>query len=144
MTIENLGHQVTREYCHDGQVVIYTVVGGGQAITDTWANAMIAETRAWNPQQPYLTLQDMSQSGISTYGKKRTDDIIQNIPTSLRVYVAIVVEDTLFGRFIKMLTKSVSQSHQDKQFVYRFFTSREAGLAWLISHLAYVPKEQTE
>ncbi len=135
MTVENLGHHVTREYLYDGQIVVYTVVGGGQNITDAWADAMIAEISAWDVAKPYLSLQDMSQSGISAYGKKRTDDIMKSIQPGMQTHFAILVGETLFGRFIKMLTQSLANLHKETEFHYQFFTTRQEGLSWLESCL---------
>lgn len=135
MAIEDLGHHVTREYLCDSQIVIYTVIGGGQDITDAWANAMIAEITAWDIGKPYLSLQDMSQAGISAYGKKRTNDIVKSIPAGMQTYIAIVIGKTVFGRFIKMLTQSLASIHKETQLNYRFVTTREEGLRWLDSHI---------
>lgn len=135
MTLEVLGHQVTREYLHDGRIAVYSIIGGGQDISDSWADAIIAEITAWGVSRPYLTLQDMSQSGISPYGKKRTDDILRSIPPDMQVYIAIVLGHSLFSNFIRLFIKSLAQAHKTSHISYHFTSSRAEALAWLEQYL---------
>lgn len=130
-SIEQLGTGVTRQWLHERRLVIYSVTGGGIDITNAWADNVIQDMQAWVAHQPILSLQDLTQSGISVYGKARTEDIFKAVPSAIPTHIGVILGRGPLANFMRLLGEGLLRKYRRPDFTIEFFSSRAAGLAWL-------------
>src|SRR5687768_14320179 len=92
--IEDFGNGVTREFAHNGHIVIVTRTGTTtDASVDTWFDVLLDTYRKWEPGKPLLLLSDTSDptQGITAYSRQRAQDFTNQMRAGIPVYIAMVL-----------------------------------------------------
>lgn len=131
--IENLGAGVTREWLHDGQIVVFALEHVQREAVDTYIDTYMGTLRAWSVSQPFLMLLVAQQTNIfiTPYFRKRLNEAIP-LARSRKLHgrLAVVVLKNPLLQVVRLFIKANYSKHRDTIEPQLFFT-REEALVWL-------------
>jgi hypothetical protein len=106
-SFEQITPHVTREWLYGRRILVFRVTSFEDAEVDAWAKVYIEALTAWPPDRPFLAVQDISYRLFALTPRTRARIAeVYRLGRDTEGRVAVIVPNT-------------------------FFTSREAGLAWL-------------
>src|SRR5689334_7060523 len=101
--IEVLAPGVTCEWLHDNAIVVFKVATSNRNDVGLMFDKMQAVIEQWPADQPYLALQDLSETagGMTPYARARAKVIAAWRP-NLEAHVALVTQPTFQSRLIRL------------------------------------------
>jgi hypothetical protein len=127
-SFEQITPHVTREWLYGRRILVFRVTSFEDAEVDAWAKVYIEALTAWPPDRPFLAVQDISYRLFALTPRTRARIAeVYRLGRDTEGRVAVIVPNTLVARFVRFFLSTLQRVTAS----IRFFTSREAGLAWL-------------
>src|SRR5262249_33856073 len=128
--VEQLSSGLTREWIHDGQIVVFTVKDVRRETLDNWTAAFKEAINNWPADRLFRVIQDLRLAGgITPYGRARGQEMFHTRP-EVRVWSALVLPTTFANNLIRLFVRA--HRSPDGTRVREFFNTREEALAWLL------------
>lgn len=128
--IEQLSSGVTREWIHDGQIVVFTVKDVHRETLDIWTAAFKESIKDWPVDRLFRVIQDLRVAGgITPYGRARAQEMFHTRP-EVKVWSALVLPSTFANNLIRLFVRA--HRSPDATRVREFFNTREEALSWLL------------
>lgn len=127
--VEDLGHGVSLQMLHDGQITAFTLTSIARKAIDDWADKQISVLANWTSDRPFATLLDQSAfSGLTLtpYMKCRLAEVSE-ASVGKSGYVAVVVGKSFMLKLVTLFLRSQKSGDVET----RFFTDRNKALEWL-------------
>ena len=129
---EQIAPHVTREWLYDRRIVIFKATSFADAEVDAWAKAYAEALITWPSDRPFLAVQDVSYTLFALTPRTRARIAeMYRLGKDIEGRVAVILPNTLMAPFVRFFLGTLRRVTA----TIRFFTSREAGLAWLTEGL---------
>ncbi len=126
--LEQITPHVTREWLCGRRIVVFKVTSFEDAEVDAWAKVYIEALAAWPPDRPFLAVQDISYRLFALTSRTRARIAeVYRLGRNTKGRVAVILPNTLMAQTVRFFLGTLRRVTAS----VRFFTSREAGLAWL-------------
>jgi hypothetical protein len=128
--IEALGHSITRQWYWQHQAVVYGYRSTERVAVDTWAEAVLADMRAWPAEKPFLALHDLRGVGMTPYSAYRSEMVGRALRKELHGRYAGLIDSGPVGSTIRFFAVSRLRRIMP-QLESGFFFDFDEAMAWL-------------
>lgn len=131
--IEHVAEGVTKQWIHDGKILVMTMENPQRDTVDAWAEEMLRIHQAWPAAQRYLTLQDQSADSmtVTPYLRERAGEVDKDaLKFAQNGKLALVFPNTITNQIMRLVAGSFGQRHRSVK--RKFFVDRDDAIAWLL------------
>lgn len=144
--IDEISPYIRRCWYASRRIVVYEIFDISRTIINEWSALTISTIQAWEKDQPYLALHDISCRGVAMKYSGLHLNIINPAITDegrARLFptpadeanfqgcLAALVSIHFSGYFTRVLTTKALRHQSAQQLQHRIFTEKEAALHWL-------------
>ncbi len=134
---ESYDYGIIRSEIADGRIIVVRTQGDmSRNAINTWASLLILTMQDWKSEQPLALLHDFRhpRQGLTPYTRERTLDVLQQRPSDLTVYSAVLLPNTFMKRIIDMFLRT--PAFHKKGHTVRIFHCENQAIDWLHTQLA--------
>ncbi len=124
--IEQIAPGITRQFLHEGQIVVFTLTDSSRETIDTWVRLINEMATVAPTDRPLFMLHDISSIYMSPYARGKLQNLAQNPPNVTRLYLAMVVDSLVVQMLAVVFSRTPIPNIERK-----VFRDRDAALRWL-------------
>lgn len=121
---------VSLTWLDDGAIAKIVLPNARRETVDSWAETSRGLFTTWEPQKPYLLLQDMRSASPTPYGNQVIAQLIEDTPPHISGRIANIVPASFFAQVIQTTGRSLT-SQIIANIEFNYFQTEENAHQWL-------------
>lgn len=138
----DLGDGVKVQWLHSGKILLFDTGGNARNTVERWFLTLEGLFQQWDEHEPLYLLHDFTLGGLTPYGRKRGTDAANLERKHRKTVTAIVLPKGILAQAVRLFAQAELRLRDNKN-IREVFTSREAAINWLVTHIQHEERIQS-